>query len=215
MMASEVIDFPDPDSPTNPSTSPAAIENDSPQTAAGKLREGKACVGTDALISPAERNSAPAGEAAAAETARPARDCGNSMVNPRTSSNDGTKPMVSALPLLLGPRFRRHQSRQAVIHHQLPVMFARVLDQTPSHIGDARLLILKRIDDQIIQALITLLLDRRRAVGKRFFHKLDNRGLCLVLLALRTLISRWLHPHRRIRKVIIRTRRMQQLFGKS
>ncbi len=70
MMASEVIDFPDPDSPTNPSTSPAAIENESPRTAAA--------------------------EASRAETVRPERDCGNSMVSSRTSSNGRTRTMVSA-----------------------------------------------------------------------------------------------------------------------
>ena len=92
MMANDVMDFPDPDSPTSPSTSPAAIENESPRTAAGKP-----CVGTDALICPAERSSAPArAEASEAKTARPERDCENSMVSSRTSSNGRTKTMVSA-----------------------------------------------------------------------------------------------------------------------
>jgi len=80
MMASEVIDFPDPDSPTKPRTSPAAIENERPRTAA-----------MDAGLVPG-----------LGETPCPARDCGNSMVRLRTSSSGRTKSMVSARDYFLG-----------------------------------------------------------------------------------------------------------------
>ena len=37
---------------------------------------------------------------------------------------------LQPLPLLLRPRLRRHQPITPVIHHQLPVVLARVLDQS-------------------------------------------------------------------------------------
>jgi hypothetical protein len=75
MTASEVTDFPEPDSPTSPRTSPGAIENESPRTAA---------------------TAPPAAPAPVNENARLARDCGNSMVRSRTSSSGLTNSMVSA-----------------------------------------------------------------------------------------------------------------------
>src|SRR5450631_497765 len=75
MIASDVMDFPDPDSPTSPSTSPGAMENE-------KLRT--ATTGAAAFAS------------TAGGTARPARDCGNSIVRLRTSSSGRTKAIVSA-----------------------------------------------------------------------------------------------------------------------
>ncbi len=73
MMASAVMDFPEPDSPTKPSTSPGAIENERLRTAA-----------TGAAVLACW----------AGGSARPARDCGNSMVRSRTSSSGRTKSMV-------------------------------------------------------------------------------------------------------------------------
>src|SRR5258708_40066673 len=69
MMASDVIDFPDPDSPTKPSTSPGATENEIPLTAA-------------------------TGAAPFSGTAP--RDGGNWIARFRTSSSGRTKGMVSA-----------------------------------------------------------------------------------------------------------------------
>src|SRR5271155_5411704 len=68
MMASEVIDFPEPDSPTKPRTSPGAMEKETPLTAATGAAAFGCCP----------------------------RDCGNSMVRPRTSSSGSTMSMVSA-----------------------------------------------------------------------------------------------------------------------
>jgi len=83
MIASEVIDFPDPDSPTSPNTSPGAMENDRLRTAAtGAAIRGGLCD----------------------PSARLERDCGNSMVRSRTSSNGRTRSMVSAERLLLAHR---------------------------------------------------------------------------------------------------------------
>src|SRR5208337_1858354 len=173
MMASEVTDFPEPDSPTSASTSPGAIENESARTAATALRS--------------------------------ARGCGNSMVRSRTSSSGRTKSMVSAPRLLLfWPRFRWHHSGHAVINYKLSIVFAGMLEQSPRHIGKSCLLILERIDDQIIQTFVTLLLDHRRAVGERLFYELDDRGFRLELIALRVLFRWRLQPHRRIREKIIR-----------
>src|SRR5271157_1651349 len=160
MMASEVMDFPEPDSPTSPSTSPGAMENESARTAATAFD----C------------------------KARSARGCGNSMVRSRTSSSGRTKSMVSALRLLLfWPRFRGHHPGHAVINYKLSIVFAGMLEQSPRHIGKSSLLILERIDDQIIQTFVTLLLDHRRAVGERLFYELDDRGFRLELIALRVL----------------------------
>src|SRR6266849_2523354 len=69
MMASDVIDFPDPDSPTKPSTSPGATENEIPLTAA-------------------------TGAAPFSGTAP--RDGGNWIARFRTSSSGHTKDMVTA-----------------------------------------------------------------------------------------------------------------------
>src|SRR6266404_3600247 len=124
MMASEVMDFPEPDSPTRPRTSPGAMENDRLLTTA----TGEATVAT-----------------CVDENARPARDCGNSMVKSRTSSTGRTKSMLSAPGLLFWTRFRWHQSGNAVVHHQLPVVFSRVLEQAPPHIGNSHLLMGERI----------------------------------------------------------------------
>ena len=100
MIASEVMDFPEPDSPTKPSTSPGAIENERSRTAATRAA---GFVVTDALAGPAERRSVlAAGTSPAAESTRPVRDCGNSMVRSRTSSSDRTAPMVSAVRYFFG-----------------------------------------------------------------------------------------------------------------
>src|SRR5260370_20908741 len=69
MMASEVMDFPEPDSPTRPRTSPGAMENERLLTAA----TGAAAFGCWA-----------------GRTARPTRDCGNWLVRLRTSSSGRT-----------------------------------------------------------------------------------------------------------------------------
>src|SRR5271157_1673862 len=177
IMASEVMDFPEPDSPTKPSTSPGAIENERLRTAATGAAAFACWAGGGAC---------------------PARDCGNWMVRSRTSSSGRTRAMVSALRLLLWPRFRRHQPGNAVIHYQLAVVFSRVLDKTPRHVGNSHLLIRKRIDDQITHSIIALLLDRRRAVGERLLHKLNHRGFRLVLLALGIFFRRRFQSHRRV-----------------
>ena len=126
MMASEVMDFPEPDSPTSPRTSPGAMENERLRTAA-----------TGAAVPPGRVD----------ESARPAWDCGNSMVRSQTSSSGRTKSMLSAPRLLLRPRLRRHQPSNAVIHDELPVVLSRVLKEAPRHIGNPCLLIREWVDD--------------------------------------------------------------------
>src|SRR5271154_11019 len=120
MMASEVMDLPEPDSPTSPSTSPGAMEKERVCTATAV----PACDRVPDCV----------------------RGCGNSMVRSRTSSNGRTISMVSAVRLLLGPRFRRHQAGDSVIDHELSVVFAGMLDQSPSHVGNSHLLICEGIN---------------------------------------------------------------------
>src|SRR4029077_18728448 len=149
------------------------------------------------------------------ESARPARDCGNSMVRLRTSSNRRTKSMLSAPGLLLRARFRRHQPGDAVIHDELPVVLSRVLKEAPRHIGNPCLLIREWVDDEIVHPRITLQFDCRRAVGKRSLHKRDHGGLRFVLVALALVSGRRLQSHHRVRKKIIRIRGVQQLLRKA
>ena len=78
-MASEVIDLPDPDSPTSPSTSPAPIEKLRSRTAI------RVCVGRAATGCPAARRAA-----------RLVRCAGNSIFNLRTSSKGCTTHGSSA-----------------------------------------------------------------------------------------------------------------------
>src|SRR5208282_1546630 len=206
MMASEVMDFPEPDSPTKPSTSPAAMENERLRTAAA---------GTAALAAWSDGWSYGWSYGRVDESACPAPDCRNSMVRSRTSSSGLTKAMVPAPRLLFWPRFRRHQPGNPVIHNQLSVVLSGMFEQPPCHIGDSHLLMRERIDDQIAHPLVALLLDRSRAVGKRFLHKLDHRRFRFVLVALGIFFGWRLQPHRRVRKEIIRIRRVQQLLGKA
>jgi hypothetical protein len=74
MMASEVMDLPDPDSPTNPKTSPGLMENVRLRTAATVLDPWGDALGMEAAD--ADRSSR--------------ATLGNSMVRLRTSSNGGT-----------------------------------------------------------------------------------------------------------------------------
>src|ERR1700686_5477159 len=82
MMASDVIDFPEPDSPTNPRTSPGSMEKDRLRTAA--IDEFDDAFDVDGCCS-------------ADVFDRPLRGWGNSMVRSRTSSSGRTRSMVSAL----------------------------------------------------------------------------------------------------------------------
>src|SRR3982074_1946066 len=106
------------------------------------------------------------------------------MVRSRTSSSGRTESMLSAPRLLLWPRFWRHQPGNTVIHDELSVVLSRVLEEAPRHIGNSRLLIRERIDDQIVHPLIALQFDCSGAVGKRSLHKRDHRGFRFVLVAL-------------------------------
>ena len=82
MTASAVMDFPEPDSPTRPRTSPGAMEKERLLTA---VTEAAAAGGW------------------AGRSGWPPRDCGNWMVKLRTSSSGRTKGMVSAGTLLFEP----------------------------------------------------------------------------------------------------------------
>ena len=57
MMASEVMDFPEPDSPTSPSTSPGAMENDKLRIAA-TAAAGSAALFAGQAGAPAQRGTA-------------------------------------------------------------------------------------------------------------------------------------------------------------
>ena len=159
-MASEVIDFPEPDSPTRPSTSPAAMENERSRTAAttAQRRCRRKVSGRKRLPS----------------TGLPELNRQIADVKQRAHESHGSSAATPCAALLLRPRFRRHQSGDAVVNDQLAVVFAGMLEQAPSHIGDAHLLIREWIDDQIVHSLVALLLDRGRSVGKCFLHKLTT-----------------------------------------
>src|SRR5216684_7862977 len=124
-------------------------------------------------------------------------------------------PLLLLLPLrplhlFLRPRLRRHQSRHAVVHHQLPVVFSRVLHEPISHVNHAHLLIGVRIDDQGIQPRIAFRFDRRRAVGEGFLHISGHFRLGLEFVFRKILLSRRLLSLHRVGEEIIHVRNVQE-----
>src|SRR6202167_706446 len=117
--------------------------------------------------------------------------------------------------LLLRTRFRRHHSSDAVIHHQLSVVFSRMLKHFPCQVRYSDLLLCEGVDNQIAHTLVTLEFDCCCAVGKRLFHKLNHCGLSVKLAAFGIFFRREFQPHYGIRKKIIHIRSVQQLLGKT
>src|ERR1051325_8246200 len=85
--------------------------------------------------------------------------------------------------LLLRTRLWWNQSCQAVIHDQLAVMLAAVLDEAVGVVDDPDFLMRKGIIDRAGKSLLAFGLDGGGAIGKRLLHEPDNVRLRLVLIA--------------------------------
>ena len=115
--------------------------------------------------------------------------------------------------LLLRPRLRRHQSRHAVIHHELPIMLARVLDQPVREVVHRRHLSVPGVHD-FHHPFVALRLDRHAPVLDALLHERHDLRLRLQLIALWIIRIPRLLPVHHISEEIHRCRRVNQLRRK-
>src|SRR5438309_222629 len=121
-----------------------------------------------------------------------------------------SKPLLTACSVLanpsyaslLRPRVRRHQPRHPVIHRQLPVVLARMLDQFVGEIPQPHLPVPVRVHDCLRHPRISLRFDRGRAIGEAFLHvgRYLRFGFEFVLRPI--FLGRHGLAHRRIREEI-------------
>ena len=79
--------------------------------------------------------------------------------------------LASHRPLsFLWPGLRRHQAVYAVIHDQLPVVLAGMLDEFVGQIPQPHMPVPIRVDDGFRHSGIPLRFDRGSAIGERLFH---------------------------------------------
>src|SRR6202046_2551290 len=86
--------------------------------------------------------------------------------------------------LLLGPRLRRHKTREAVVHNELAVVFTAMLDDAVGYVENARFL-LREILNLRRHAFLAFRLDGGCAIGEGFLDERNDVGLGFVLVALR------------------------------
>src|SRR6476646_2063500 len=112
-----------------------------------------------------------------------------------------TRLRSNILPLLPGPRLRRHKTCEAVVHNELAVVFTAMFDEAVCNVENARFLVIE-INNLRRQAFFAFRLDGGCAVVEGFLDERNDVGLGLVLVALGIFCCRRLLPHDGIGEVV-------------